>query len=211
MSKIEIVSNIIKSLPRPVKDGYVLCDSWYSCKKLFDASAESGYTYIGAIKTNRVIYPKGHERLGAKLNKYACSLDKEVFDLVTVKGKEYYIYNYVGKLNDIKKVSIVLSYPKGSFHEDGYLKAFISLDTSLAPLDILNQYIDRWIIESFFRDCKKNLGLNGYQVRSQKSIIRYLIIMLIAYTYSKLYSGVAFNFNTGFRKNAERFKKITSY
>ncbi|SHK68543.1 IS701 family transposase, partial [Tepidibacter formicigenes] len=207
MSKIEIASNIIKSLPKPIKKGYVLCDSWYSCKQLFDASTKSGYTYIGAIKTNRVIYPKGRERLGTKLNSYARSLNKEVFDLVTVKDKEYYIYNYVGKLNDMKKVSIVLSYPKDSFHEDGCLKAFISLDTSLASLDILNRYIDRWIIEPFFRDCKRNLGLNGYQVRSQKSITRYLIIMLVAYTYSKLCSGVALSFNTGFKKIQNNLRK----
>lgn len=207
MSKIAIACNIIKSLPKPVKVGYVLCDSWYSCKKIFEASTESRYTYIGAIRTNRVIYPQGHERLGAKLNRYARSLDKEVFDLVTVKGKQYYIYNYVGKLNDMKKVSIILSYPKDSFHEDGCLKAFISLDTLLSSLDILNQYIDRWIIEPFFRDCKRNLGLNGYQVRSQKSIIRYLIIMLISYTYSKLCSGIAFNFNTGFKKMQNTLRK----
>jgi hypothetical protein len=146
MSKIAIASNIIKSLPSPVNKGYVLCDSWYSCKEIFGASTESGYTYIGAIKTNRVIYPNGHERLGAKLNRYARSLNKEVFGLVTVKDKQYYIYNYVGKLNDMKKVSIVLSYPKDSFRKEGCLKAFISLDTSVSILDILNHYIDRWVI-----------------------------------------------------------------
>ncbi|MCT4509521.1 MAG: hypothetical protein N4A48_12360 [Tepidibacter sp.] len=104
MSKIAIASSIIKSLPNPVNKGYVLCDSWYSCKEIFDTSTKSGYTYIGAIRTNRVIYPEGYERLGVKLNRYDCSLDKEVFDLVTVKDKKYYIYNYVGKLNDMKKV-----------------------------------------------------------------------------------------------------------
>ncbi|SHK29876.1 hypothetical protein SAMN02744037_02070, partial [Tepidibacter formicigenes DSM 15518] len=64
-----------------------------------------------------------------------------------------------------------------------------------------------WIIEPFFRDCKRNLGLNGYQVRSQKSITRYLIIMLVAYTYSKLCSGVALSFNTGFKKIQNNLRK----
>lgn len=207
MSKIEIASQIIMTLPKPFKDGYVLCDSWYSCKSIFNASNKAGYIYVGAIKTNRVIYPTNHERLGIKLNRYALSLNKEVFNLVTVKGKKYYIYNYIGKLNDIKKVSIILSYPEKSFHESGSLKAFISLDTELSSLDVLNKYTFRWAIEPFFRDCKKHLGMNGYQVRSQKSILRYLLIMLISYTYSKLYSKIAFSFNEGFKDISNNLKK----
>ena len=150
---------------------------------IFNSSEKAGYGYIGALKTNRVIFPKGHERLGIKLNKLATSLNIEDFDLVTVKGKQYYIYNYVGNLKDRKNVSIVLSYPVDSFQKDNSLKVFISLDNSLNPLEILIQYTDRWAIEPFFRDCKTYLGLNGYQVRSEKSINRYLTIMLVKYTY----------------------------
>jgi hypothetical protein len=116
------------------------------------SSVEAGYSYIGALKTNRVIYPKGYERLEIKLHKFATTLKIEDFDLVTVKDQECYIYNYVGDLKDIKNVSIILSYPKESFQKEGALKTFISLKTSLNPLNILTQYTDRWAIEPFFRD-----------------------------------------------------------
>ena len=76
---------------------------------------------IGALKTNRVIFPKGHKRLGIKIHKFAMSLNIDDFNLVTVKNKEYYIYNYIGDLNDRKNVSIFFSYPKDSFQKD---KAF---------------------------------------------------------------------------------------
>jgi hypothetical protein len=207
MSKIDMATNLIASLPKPVNKGFVLCDSWYSCKAIFDASIESGYSYIGAIRTNRVIYPHNHEDLGAKLNKYALSLDKESFDLVTVGDKEYYVYNYVGKLKDIKNISIQLSYPKGSFQKSGSLKAFISLDPLLSTVEILNKCQNRWVIEVFFRDCKKYLGLNGYQIRSKTSIDRYLKIMLTAYTYSKLRLGICSNFNTGFKNIQKHLRK----
>ncbi|ARE87675.1 Transposase DDE domain protein [Clostridium formicaceticum] len=211
MSKIDIAIDFISSLPKPINKGYVLCDSWYSCKAIFTASLKVGYSYIGALKTNRVIYPKGHERLGAKLHKFAAGLDKDSFDLVTVKGEKYYIYNYIynyiGNLNDMKKVSITLSYPEKSLHKEGALKAFISLDISLKPLDILTQYTDRWVIEPFFRDCKNYLGLDSYQVRSQRSINRYLVVMLLAYTYCKLYSKEIFHFNTGLKLAQKDLKK----
>lgn len=206
MSKIEMTKNLVSSLPKPVNKGYVLCDSWYSCKAIFDSSVEAGYSYIGALKTNRVIYPEGHKRLGIKLHKFATTLNIEDFDLVTVKDQEYYIYNYVGDLKDIKNISIIFSYPKEAFQKEGCLKTFISLDTSLNPLNILTQYTDRWAIEPFFRDCKSYLGLDGYQVRSERSINRYLAIMVINYTYCKLYSN-EYHFNTGFKLAQNDLKK----
>ncbi|KGM99073.1 transposase, partial [Clostridium botulinum C/D str. DC5] len=207
MSKIDTATKLIKSMPKPVNKGYILCDSWYSCKAIFKASALAGYAYIGALKTNRVIYPKGHERLGIKLHKFATSLNKDSFDLVKVKGNHYYIYNYIGHLNDMKNVSIILSYPKESFQKEGSLKAFISTDLVLKPLDILFKYTDRWVIEPFFRDCKNYLGLDSYQVRSERSILRYLTIMFIPYTYCKLYSSKTLQFNTGLKLAKNNFKK----
>lgn len=214
ISKIEITKNLIASLPKPENKGYVLCDSWYSCKAIFDGSVKAGYSYIGALKTNRVIYPEEHKRLGIKLHKLATTLNIEDFDLVTVKDNDYYIYSYVGNLKDRKNVTIILSYSKESFHKDGALKTFISLDNSLTPLDILTQYTDRWAIEPFFRDCKTYIGLDGYQVRSEKSINRYLAIMIINYTYCKLYSNESYHFTTGYKaakKDLQKSKVIYIY
>uniref|UniRef100_UPI00374F1DC0 hypothetical protein n=1 Tax=Clostridium butyricum TaxID=1492 RepID=UPI00374F1DC0 len=64
-----------------------------SCKDIFDSSEKAAYSYIGALITKRVIFLEGHERVVIKLNQFATSLNIEVFDLVTVKGAQYYIYN----------------------------------------------------------------------------------------------------------------------
>lgn len=214
MSKIKLTQKLISTLPKPENKGYVLCDSWYSCKDIFNSSEKAGYGYIGALKTNRVIFPEGHKRLGIKLHQLATSLNIEDFDLVTVKDTQYYIYNYVGNLKDRSNVSIILSYPKDAFQKDKALKVFISLDQTLNPLDTLTQYTDRWAIEPFFRDCKTYLGLDGYQVRSEKSINRYLVIMLVNYTYCKIYSKGSYHFNTGYKaakKDLEKSKVIYIY
>lgn len=214
MSKIKLTQKLIATLPKPEDKGFVLCDSWYSCKDIFNASEKAGYSYIGALKTNRVIFPKGHEKLGIKLHQFAITLNIEDFDLVTVKKKQYYIYNYIGDLKDRNNISIILSYPKDAFQKDKALKAFISLDNSLTSLEILTQYTDRWAIEPFFRDCKTYLGLDGYQVRSEKSITRYLTIMLVNYTYCKIYANDSYHFNTGYKiakKDLEKSKVIYIY
>ena len=85
----------------------LLCDSWYSNKKLFGVSKEAGYAYVGGLRTNRVIYPPGHERLGIKLNRMITTLTKDDVSLVKVGNNEYYVYTYRGKLNDIKNSLLV--------------------------------------------------------------------------------------------------------
>jgi len=125
MSKIQIAMEIIASLPKPVKKGYVLCDSWYSNKKLFTISAKSGYTYIGGLRTNRVIFPKGHEKLGIKLHGMNKTLTQKDVSLVKVGNREYYVYTYRGRQKNIPDCFVL------AHKESLCLRAFITRDTTL--------------------------------------------------------------------------------
>jgi hypothetical protein len=204
MSKIEIATKVISTLPFPVTEGYVLCDSWYSCKALFSVANSRKYTYIGALKTNRVIYPKGQERLGIKVHAFAKTLTHEDVSLVTAGKREYYVYTYSGKFNDLKKATIILSWPKNALFNDNALKAFISLDTNISTECILNHYINRWPIETFFRETKRYLGLDDYQVRGERGINRYLVLLMLTYIYCELeVSGDTLSFSKGL-KNARK-------
>jgi hypothetical protein len=186
-SKIEMAIELINSLPSPINEGYVLCDSWYSCKKIFKATENAGFKYVGGLRTNRVIYPPTYKRLGIKLNHFGKTLTKEDVDLVKVGNSEYYVYSYKGRLSDLKEALIVLSWPKEALFKEGCLRAFISpTDSNISILELLNHYRHRWPIETFFRESKKKLGLDDYQIRSEKSIKRYLLIMMTTYVYCGL-------------------------
>lgn len=54
---------------------------------------------------------------------------------------------------------------------------------------------------------KTYLGIDGYQVRSEKSINRYLEIMTINYTCCKLYSNKTYHFNTGYKSTKKALIK----
>ena len=59
-----------------------------------------------------------------------------------------------------------------------------------------------------------NTSLNSYQVRSEKSINRYLTIMLVNYTYCKIYSNNSYHFNIGYKaakKDLEKSKVLYIY
>ena len=51
---------------------------------------------------------------------------------------------------------------------------------------IVQYYRHRWQIETAFRDVKQNFGLSKYQVKSRKSINRFVQLSFIAASLTKL-------------------------
>ena len=92
---------------------------------------------------------------------------------MTVGGREFYVYRYEGKLNDIPNAAVILSYPKEAFGNPRALRVFISTNAELSTQEILDTYSRRWPIELFFRQSKGKLALDKYQIRSRKGIQRY--------------------------------------
>ncbi len=90
-SKIDIVKSIAEDLPTTPNISYLLCDSWYVCGKIADAFLQKGFYTIGALKTNRVLYPHGVKiNLRSFAERIAESDNR--FHIVTVKGRKYHIY-----------------------------------------------------------------------------------------------------------------------
>ena len=96
-SKIRIVQEIAEELPVAPVISYFLCDSWYTSAKVMDSFIRKGFYTIGALKTNRIIYPCGIRR---KVSGFVLHLKKTDSDvsLVIVGGREFYVYRYEGKL-----------------------------------------------------------------------------------------------------------------
>ena len=137
ISKIDIVQNIAKELPEPPVMSYFLCDCWYVSEKIINTFAAGGFHTIGALKTNRMLYPFGFKK---KLNEFAAFLTstRSNFRLVTVKKQKYYVYRYEGKLNGIENAVVLLSYPEKAFGNPKALRAFLSTAVSLSTDEILS-------------------------------------------------------------------------
>jgi len=76
-TKIDMTLDIIRSLPDQT-GAYVLMDSWYTNPGVLDACLEKGYHLIGAMKTNRILFPEGKRTSASDL---AASLAPAVFTL----------------------------------------------------------------------------------------------------------------------------------
>ncbi len=170
VSKIDLVCKIAAQLPIPPVISYLLCDSWYACSKVVDSFIMRGFYTIGALKTNRTIYPSGVKTNIARL---AETIGETNFHIVTVKGRKYHIFRYEGNLNGILNTAVLISYPVGAFHKAAALRAFICTNVALSTEEILALYVKRWEIEVFFRNSKTKLAMDKYQIikRNQKILV----------------------------------------
>ena len=101
--------------------------------------------------------------------------------LVTAGGRQFYVYRYEGKLNDVENAVVLITYPQNAFQTPNALRAFISTDVSLSTEEILMHYVGRWQIELFFRESKNKLAFDKCQVRSAQGIKRYWLIMSLTH------------------------------
>ena len=79
-SKIEIVKSIIDELPEAPVVSYFLCDSWYTSAKLMAPLIKKGFYTIGALKTNRIIYPYGIRTSIKEFASFMRKVDLPLFD-----------------------------------------------------------------------------------------------------------------------------------
>ena len=179
-TKTGIVRDIIDELPVPPVVSYFLCDCWYTSKELVNSFLIKGFYTVAAVKTNRIIYPRG---IRQKTNEFALLMeagDKDVH-IVTVGGRKYHVYRYEGPLNGIGDAVVLICYPVGAFHVAKALRAFLCTEISLSTQEILDTYLCRWPVEVFFRQAKDKLAFSQCQMRSALGIKRYWLLMSLAH------------------------------
>ncbi len=144
-SKIKLSMDMIKRVPSFQQPVYLLCDSWYTSHSIIETALSQGIHVIGALKTNRILYPKGI-RIQAK--EFAKYIQEEETDLVTVGNESYRVYRYEGALNDIDDGVVLVCWNQEHTMEPKYMRCFLSTDSELATEQILAYYSHRWSIAS---------------------------------------------------------------
>lgn len=179
-SKIKIVQEIAQELPAPPFPSFFLCDSWYTSADIIQAFIKKGFFTVGALKTNRILYPAGYKMQVSELASYMKESMPSIHT-VTVGKRKYKVYRYEGPVNGVGKAVVLLSYPENAFGEPSALRAFLCTNCTLSIEEILAIYIERWSIEVFFRESKQKLGFDQYQIRSSQGIKRFWLLMSLAH------------------------------
>ena len=185
-------------MPFPPGSAYFLCDCWYTCKELIDAFAAKGFQTVGALKTNRVIYPYEVKQHISEFALTLCAEYPDAADLVTVGGQKYYAYRAIVRLNVLDNVAVVFCFPENAFGNLSALRVFLSTDSSLSTQEILNLYALRWRVEVFFRRAKQKLAFDKCQIRSVTGIRRFWLLMSVAHYFCCTQENASFSFEKGY-------------
>lgn len=92
---------------------------------------------------------------------------------------------------------VLISHPTDAFHAPKALRAFISTGVSLSTCEILEKYVERWPIEVSLRQFKDKMAFDRYQVCSSKGIMRYWLLMSLAYLAACTGCGETMSFGDG--------------
>jgi len=71
----------------------------------------------------------------------------------------------------------------------GDKRVILTNDFKSNPLEVYNNYVDRWKIETSFKEEKQNLGLNELPSRKMKGIKTHFLLCILAYVLSQFIIG----------------------
>lgn len=185
-TKVEIANKLVTTFaelnPYNTNKIYILTDSWFASKKLFNNNLSYGYHAISGFKLNRCIYPEG---IKIKISDFAKYISENEYEDVIIKDKAYKVYRYEGKASGIDNAVVLICYEANKANSK--IVSILSTDTELSSKKILKYYFNRWEIETSFLYLKDRLGLKHYQMRKIKGFTRFWHIVYLAYTLLELY------------------------
>ena len=174
---IETAVNCINGLQLPGQTPVVvLFDKYYLCSKVTNACEQRGFTYIGAVKSNRKFdYTRTVRKVGAFAEE--CLDNVAYWRKVSWNSKRLKLATRTGRLSKAGQVRIVFSRRE---EENGVL-ILATNRLNLSAEEIVKFYRNRWSIESFFKTAKQKLGMSAFRVLKLRAIESHLYLVMFAH------------------------------
>lgn len=184
---IDKITNSLAMIKRAIKNGfmakYVLADSWFTSQKFIQTirAIKDGLIHVVAgIKNDRRKYSYNGQSINGK--ELIKTLQKEGKQKRCRKWNLRYfevIVNYEG-IGDVKLYICRFPYQKK-------WRIFISTDTKLNLVEMMEIYSVRWTIEVMFRELKQHLNFGKCKSRDFDAQIANITVSLILYIFLTYY------------------------
>jgi hypothetical protein len=119
-----------------------------------------------------------------KVEDLACLIPKNAFKSVKVGENVYWCFALNVRITDLGKVRIVISYNNADL--EGTYAVLITNRTDWSLKKIIETYLQRWPIETFYQDSKGHLGLDQYRMRAAEAIKKHWCLVFVAYSFLHL-------------------------
>ena len=190
---IELVKEAIESnLPFET----LLFDSWYLAPLLLEVLAEQGKKWISILKMNRNITtnnlrildeeekPIRFEGTKIKVEDLIPLIPASAFKSVELGEETYYCFSKNVFIPSLGKVRLIISFDNAD--RQGTCAVLVTNHLSWKAKKIIEKYLLRWPIETFYQEAKQQLGLNKYRMRSAEAIQKHWCLVFVAYSFLHL-------------------------
>ena len=192
-SKIDIVMILVeRAMERGLPFSTVLMDSWYLSGELIEHLKSNHKDWVSLLKVNRnlesysirlkdeagqrIPFDKPHIKVEALLP----LIPKTAFRPVQLKEDTYWCFTLSVRIPTLGKVRIVISFESAEL--TGTYAVLITNRRDWSAKKILSTYLQRWPIETFYRDGKQHLGLDEYRMRTVEAIQSHWCLVFVAYS-----------------------------
>jgi len=196
-TKIALALEVIaQANQRPVPFQIVLMDSWFLCAEMAEELAKLEKDWVSLLKKNRNLEvhsfilrdAQGQQVVLAgphiKVEDLVPLIPRSAYTPVTIGERDYWYFALNLRVPGLGKVRIVISFGKAEL--TGTYAVLVTNRTDWAAKKILETYLQRWPIETFYQDSKGYLGLDEYRMRTATAIKKHWCLVFVAYSFLHL-------------------------
>src|ERR1700752_4717681 len=190
---IELITQAVK---HAIPFQTVLMDSWFLCTEVAEELAKLQKDWVSLLKKNRNLEVNSFTLRDAQGQKVELTgphikvedlvplIPHTAYTHVTIGEREYWYFALNLRVPGLGKVRLVISF--GNAELTGTYAVLVSNRTDWAAKKILETYLQRWPIETFYQDSKGHLGLDEYRMRTATAIQKHWCLVFVAYSFLHL-------------------------
>ncbi len=186
------VELIKKAVERQLPFDTVLFDGWYLAPSLVAEIEAQHKNWISILKKNRNLEtnsftlkdaegkPISFEGPHIKVEDLVPLIPATAYQQIEINQKSYWCFSLALRIPELGKVRIVVS-----FENADLTGTYVTLVTNRADwraIQVIQVYLQRWPIETFYQDGKQLLGLDEYRMRSAEAIRKHWCLVFVAYS-----------------------------
>lgn len=192
-TKIALATNLVeKATQRGLAFGWVLFDGWYLAPDFLALIQRLDKDWISILKQNRNLETNSFQLRDEngqpialpgpqiKVSELVPLIPKQSFQPITLSDRIYYTFTMTVRIPSIGKVRIVVSFDNPELQGNYVVLVTNRLDCNAKR--ILEMYLRRWPIETFYQDSKQLLGLNEYRMRTAQAFQKHWSLVFVAYS-----------------------------
>jgi SRSO17 transposase len=196
-TKISLAVELVQAaLEQELPFATVLFDSWYLAPELLEVLAEYDKKWISILKINRnistnnlrILDEEGQslsfDKPHIKIEDLIPFIPASAFKPVEIDDRTYYCFTKNVHIASLGKVRLVISFDNPDLK--GTCAVLVTNHLSWNAKKIIETYLLRWPIETFYQDAKQQLGLNQYRMRKAKAIQKHWCLVFVAYSFLHL-------------------------